>query len=381
MKVLQIVQKPQRRGAEIFAFQLGRELRRQGHESRTVYLYSFNGASPLPLDTNHLDLGGREGSPLERAPGFHPLLLHRLLSQIRRYKPQVVQANGGRSVKYCALAKRFSTRRFTLVYRNIGNPHDWVRGRTKRLFYRLVLVPAFDGAVAVSENTLNAVRELYGARFSGIGVNNSVAIPRGVDPGSMRVSRGREEVRREAGLPETALLVLFVGSLSPEKRLDRLLRVFRKVRSAVPESFLAIAGEGPGGGEAERQAADSGLVGCVRFLGVREDIPDLMNAADVLVLTSDTEGVPGVILEAGFMGLPVVATRVGGVEERVIEGETGKLVEPGNEKDLVSALVQLLTDRGLRQRVGARAKQHARERYTMDRTARQYIDYYRGLLS
>lgn len=376
MRILQLVQKPQRRGAEIFAFQLSQELRRQGHETRLVYLYPHDETYALPLDHGDRLLNGNPDHPFEKIPGINPFLLHRLLHAIDEFKPEVVQVNGARTVKYGAFARYFCRdASWALIYRNIGNPSDWLHGWHYRLFYQKLVMPRLHGAVGVSRKTLQAVKDFYELS---VPMKN---IPRAVDPANLLPVASRDAVRLQTKTPADAPVLIFVGSLTPEKRLDRLLRLTQKVRLQMPKLHLWLIGSGPLESTLRKQADSLGIGESVRFLGAQSNVADYLNAADLFVLTSDTEGIPGVILEAGLLGLAVVATRVGGVPEGVLDGETGVLVDRQNEQRLAEIVFDLLHDSARRRKLGAKAKSWVGANFTIDRIAKEYIDFYRHVLS
>jgi glycosyltransferase involved in cell wall biosynthesis len=371
LRVLQLVQKPQRRGAEVFAADLARQLRSSGCRVMTVYLYPHDGGAPLELGPDDVVLEGVETHPLERLTGVHPGLLRRLTATVADFRPDVVQANGARTVKYAALCKLMTRGRWALVYRNIGDPAAWVKGWRERLFYRRLVMPRIDAVVGVSEFTLAGVRERWGVR------GPVIRVPRAIDAEAY-VARERADVVRAAlGTPVAAPVVLWVGSLSAEKRPDRMLRVAATVRASSPELRVWIAGDGP---LTETVAADAARAGgWVSLLGARADVADLMGAADVLVLTSDTEGTPGVVLEAGAARLPVVATRVGGVADCVIDGTTGVLADPDDEAGLAHAVAALLADEPLRRRMGEQAQSHVIRHFSLAAAAQAYVTLYRSV--
>ena len=119
----------------------------------------------------------------------------------------------------------------------------------------------------------------------------------------------------------------------------------------------------------------------VHFWGMQSDVADYLQAGDLFVLTSDTEGMPGVILEAGYMGLPVVATRVGGVAECVLDGETGLLVDADDEAGLANVALSLLQDPARRQMMGRRAREWVTQNFAMDKIARRYVAFYTQVLA
>jgi glycosyltransferase involved in cell wall biosynthesis len=374
MKILHLVQKPQRRGAELATWQLSRALRQQGHGASIVYLYPHAGAD-LPLSDEDCCLHGNEAHPLERTLGWHPALLKRVLRQIDHIQPNIVQANGARTVKYGALARRLRPRAgWRLVYRNIGNPQDWVRTPAHRLFYRRVVMPQVDGIVGWSRTTLAGVLTLYDIQCP------HVVIGGAIDPCLLEPTVARDALRHIAQTSPDAPVLIYVGSLAPEKRVDRLLRLMARLLPAHPELRCWIVGDGPLRGELETLAARWGIGQAVRFWGTQPRVGNYLHAADLFVLTSDTEGVPMAVLEAGYMGLPVVATDVGGVAECVRHGQTGLLVPRKDEEALVTTVGSLLTNATARQVMGAAAHSLVSQNYLIDQILQQYLAFYSSLL-
>ncbi|HVR30119.1 MAG TPA: glycosyltransferase family 4 protein [Thermoanaerobaculia bacterium] len=372
MRLLLLVTRPQRRGAEVFAATLGRALRARGHEVGTVYLFDHSGESPLPLLDGDVVL---PGTGRDR-PGVDPRRLLRLAGAVRRHCPDLVQLNGGPTVLHGALLARLTPRRrWATVYRNIGDPDRWLVGRSRRALYRRVVGPALDGVVGVSSATLATVGRIYN---SGIPQRR---IPRAVDPQELQSRRAAAEVRAALDTPAAAPLLLFAGSLTMEKRVDRLLRLVAALRPDHPELRLWIAGEGPLRSRLEATARELGVAPAIRFLGPRDDLPDLLAAADLLVLASDSEGMPGVVLEAGAAGRPVVATAVGGVAECVLPEETALLVPPHDEAGLATAVTALLADPNRRRVMGGRAAAWVAERFSIDTIAGEYEEFYHQVLA
>ena len=372
MRILQVVQKPQRRGAEVFAQQLCQELRSEGHEVRTAYLYPHDVEGALPLAEHDKVLGGREHHYFETIPGVHPLLLQRLKRFIDEMQPDVVQVNGGRTVKYGAAAA-VGRRSWILIYRNIGQPGYWIDGWRHQLYSRMIM-PRLDGVIGVSGRTLQAVKELYSVSVP------TVRIPCAVDPRALVPTIESHFIRRQMTTPLEAPLIVWAGSMTDEKRIDRLIRTTIIVKQSLPNLHLWIVGDGPlrRGLEAEIQA--SPLAASVRVPGAQKHIANYMNAADVVALTSDTEGMPAVLLEAGLLGKPVVATRVGGVCECVLNGETGMLVGTDDEQGFAAAVASLLKRPDLRSRMGSAAKAWVQQNFTIGRVAPQYAAFYQRVL-
>ncbi|MBX3466794.1 MAG: glycosyltransferase family 4 protein [Planctomycetes bacterium] len=366
---MQLVGSRQRRGAETFAHQLGAELAARGHGVRTVYLYRHDGVRALPLGPRDTALEGDPAQRLETTLGFAPDLLRRLAADLRQEPVDVLQLNGARTVKYGALLRRLRLTSAAVVYRNIGAPEAWIRGWRRRAFYRHVVLPGVDGVITVSRDADATLRTRLGVWAPMEHIPNGVAPPA---PGSAAL-RARLAAERRGPV------ILLVGSLTREKRVDRLLRA-----AALPGLEAAcwwIVGDGPLGPALRAQAEAAGLAGRARFFGAQEELAPFYEAADVVVLTSDTEGTPAVLLEAGLAGRPVVATRVGGVPEVILDGETGLLVEREDEVGLASAIAGLLADEPRRRSLGERARDRVAARHAMPIIADAYERFYRRTLS
>ena len=157
-----------------------------------------------------------------------------------------------------------------------------------------------------------------------------------------------------------AVWLIAAGRLGEEKRLDRFLNLVARLQRLSPEPVRAmIVGDGPRRPQLQQQASELGLMGnAVEFKSAVSDMPALYREADILVLTSDWEGTPNVILEAMASGLPVVATGVGGVPEVVRHGETGFVVDPDDIDSLTDSVLRLICDSQLRMEMGCQARQY-----------------------
>jgi hypothetical protein len=159
MRVLLLITRLQRRGAEVFAQAFAGALVERGHESRLIVLYGGGaGAAPLALRPGDVALDGRAHAFAERLPGFQPDLLRRLLEKVDRFEPDILQASGSRTVRYAKLLRRRRRRApWALVSRSIGTPADWLRGSLHHALYRRLVVSQVDGIIAV-----NAIHRLTG---------------------------------------------------------------------------------------------------------------------------------------------------------------------------------------------------------------------------
>src|SRR5208337_1740962 len=157
------------------------------------------------------------------------------------------------------------------------------------------------------------------------------------------------------------------------------LRIAAEVHQRMPETEFVLVGDGPLRPEIERQTAALGLNECVVFLGDRRDVSAVHASLDVAVLTSDSESLSNVILEAMAAKLPVVAYNVGGNAELVNE-ERGALVAKGNESEFAKGVLILLSDANIRRQKGTNARRFVEENFSLDRVVRRYEDLYVTLL-
>ena len=375
MRILHLVQKPQRRGAEVFTFQLSAWLRSRAHEVRTIYLYPHDGQQPLELTDGDRIADGRERSILERAPGIHPGLLATIRRAVDAFAPDIVQTNGGRTVKYGAALTFTHKRRWRLIYRNIDSPTFWVRGRLRENLYRRMVMPRVDGIISVSETTLQEVRAFYGPQAP------SIFVPNGVDLRGLAVRETRETVRQRYGTPLPAQVLLFHGNLGPQKRPDRFLRTAAAIiRGGAADVHAWLLGDGPELDRSRQLAADLGIAGNVRFVGCHADVASVVAACDIHLSLSDTEGMPAAVIEAAHLGLPTVAFQLGGMHECVKHGETGLLVPAGDEAAFVHACLSLVTAPSRRALMGETARRWVDGRFSIECVGEQYESFYRRVL-
>jgi glycosyltransferase involved in cell wall biosynthesis len=202
----------------------------------------------------------------------------------------------------------------------------------------------------------------------------------GVDVAAIDAARSGDEVRRELGLPEGVPVIGLVGRLDHwgkgHKELFEAMATLKERHGL----HALIVGGGRKIDEVRQVAASLGLAGVVTFLGPRRDVPDLLNAMDIFVLPSYSEGVSLALLEAMAAGKPVIATAVGGLPEVVTEGDNGLLIPPRDAEALAGALARLLTDPALAQRLGANARARVRENFSLDRLGREINEIYGELV-
>jgi len=188
-----------------------------------------------------------------------------------------------------------------------------------------------------------------------------------------------EEKRREMGLNKKTVVVGTVGWLLPIKGPVHLLRAMPYVWERYPEACLMFVGKGELEKELKEEVHRMGALGKVEFLGWRDDIPEIMQVFDVFVLPSRNEGMGRVLVEAMAAGKPVVASRVGGILDLVKEGQNGFFAAPGDEKGLAIAIKKLLDNKKMRDEMGKKGREMARE-FSVERMVEKIDLLYASLL-
>ena len=230
----------------------------------------------------------------------------------------------------------------------------------------------------------NSARTVAVSGFTARDLETSLGLAEGslhVIPNGLRITRGdRANVREELGLSATDLLVLTVGNLYLVKGQDVLVRAVARVLKEDPSLpvYLAVAGRGEQEPVLRSLARENGIIDRVHFLGFRDDVPDLLAAADVFALPSRSEGLPLALLEAMFAGRPVIASAVGGIPEVVRHNQEALLCEPDSPDDLASALSSLLREPDLRERLGTAGRDLAKQRYSPEAMVSAYETVYRS---
>lgn len=361
MRILQVIQREQRRGAEVFASQLSGHLQNSG---QTVHLLALFGKPTNVLGRNvplHF-LGGDEKR------GWLDWRLYKKLYQfIKKGQYDLVQANAGDTLRVACLSKKLFGWKAKLVFRNANKMSAFLNSFSKRSLYSW-LVRELDGVASVSESCKVDFESLF-PKFK-----KPVAyLPIGVE---WQVTQAYSEFS-QAGLPSvTSPLFLHAGSFVPEKNHKGLVRIYEKLLDRWPNASLLLAGDGILRSEVESIVNERKLNN-VFFLGNRADLLSIMPFCTALLLPSLIEGLPGVILEAFSQKLPVVANNVGGISEVVREGETGYLCEPGDEEAFVQKTFKLVEESG--DSVRNTAYDLARKKYNNTNVAASFLDYYRSL--
>jgi glycosyltransferase involved in cell wall biosynthesis len=220
----------------------------------------------------------------------------------------------------------------------------------------------------------------------GYGASNIVVIRNGVDTSRFDGPPAGERLRHELGLAPDTPLVTVVSRLTRLKGIENFLEAAAALKPRYPDARFLIVGETsphdrPYLKELTDLAERLGVADRVTFTGLRSDIPAVLGSAAVAVMPSLNEALSNVLLESMAAGAPVVATRVGGTPEALIDGDTGLLVAPGDSAAIATAVAQLLDDRELASRLGQSARSLIADKFSVDRMVRSTEHLYTDLLA
>jgi len=244
-------------------------------------------------------------------------------------------------------------------------------GRLRRRLALRAAIAASGRTVAVSRSLASQLsRDLWIRRSRVTMIANGVRY----------VRPDRVTLREELGLGPDDRLVVSIGNLYPVKGHCHLIEAVARLATAHPTVHVAIAGRGGLLESLTVQARDRGVAGRIHFLGLRADVAAVLEAADLFVLPSLSEGLPLALLEAMFARRPIVATDVGEVATALAGGEAGALVEPGNPSALTAAIDSLLSDPNRAARLADAAVHRAAAEYDVAHMVRRYAEVYGELL-
>jgi glycosyltransferase involved in cell wall biosynthesis len=355
-------------GADKQLLTAAQQMRARGYQ---VLIVSLTPLGPMGLEARSL---GIPTESLEMRRGVaDPRGLLRLVRLVRHWKPDVLHSHMVHA-NIMARALRLFVRVPVLVS-TIHSISDG--GRLRMAAYRLT-------NRLVDQMTI--VSEAAAERFLREGIvppSLLRVIPNGIDTDRFQqVPPGtRDSLRRSLGLGQE-FIWLAVGRFVPAKDYPNLLHAFAQVCERIPEVVLLLVGRGALQRETEDLGQSLGLGSRVRFLGLRQDVPELMSASDGYVLSSAWEGMPIVLLEAAAAALPIVATAVGGNQEVVRDGETGFLVPPRDHEALARAMLQLVGMSQVNRRsMGRRGLEHVQTHYGLNRVVDRWEAVYREVLA
>jgi glycosyltransferase involved in cell wall biosynthesis len=362
LKIIQIVQKPQLRGAEIFACQLSNHLVDKGHEVMVVTIYP--GDADLPFKGEIIDLN----RPYKKR-FFDPQGWRTFSNIVEKFKPDIIQANASDTLKFAVGSRFLNKWRFPIVFRNANKISDFIDSKPKKLL-NSIYTSQVDYVVSVSKECEKDFIKTFNFDKRKIST----------------VEIGVEDIDPE-GIPEDlqaiydiGKVVVHIGGFVPEKNHSGLLNILKEIIREDPKTQVLLIGQGKLRNKVEEKIEELNLWPNVHLLGYRSDVLNILKNSQAFVLPSFIEGLPGVILEAMACRTPVVAYNVGGIGEVVKSGETGWLVSKNDEDQFVNDLKTILDAGEIVESRIKNARAMIESQFFNSKIAERFINVYSSLL-
>ena len=370
VRVLHILSDLAPAGGERMAAHLMRTLNRRRFEVRVVSLYD----EARPVGSDLKELLAQDEVPvwnLGKRPGFDPRMFTRIDGALRRFRPDVVHTHL-QTLRYALLPMLYRGvpamvhTVHNLAEREVDRPSIWLH----RLAFRRGVVP-----VAIGQEVAASISRVYGIRGFPL-INHGIPVEVYGRP-----REAREVWRRREGFAPEDTIFVCVAQFRPQKNHRLLLEAFAKGAAAHPRVHLLLVGWGSQETQLRKQVEALGLRRRVHFMGLRTDIPEVLAASDVFVLSSDYEGNPLAVMEAMSAGKPVISTSVGGVPELIKNGSSGLLVPQANSEAFARAVNRLATNPQMRKAMGKVAAKCATERFSVETMTEAYEELYEAMLA
>lgn len=366
MKVLHIISSGGMYGAEAVILNLSRALNESSH---TSVLGVFSNSSNPNLQLHEAAL--REGIESHLIPcngQFDRTVMARIRELVASTGADVVHAHGYKADVYVYFALRGTKTPF------VSTCHNWIKSDALVSLYGIIdrfVLRSYAGVIAVSDEVKARLLK------AGVRPEKIHLIQNGID--LRPFAAATRSIDLAAHDRADTVTIGWVGRLSSEKGADVFLRATARVLAEYPSTKFIMTGDGPDLAILNALMDELNIRDSVAMVGRREDMPAVYASLDIMVSSSRQEGLPMAILEAMASGLPLVATAVGDVPVVVIDGRTGILV-PSEDVDLLAAaMVKLIRDSALRERLGNAARKLIEEEFSSERMAADYLRVYEGV--
>jgi L-malate glycosyltransferase len=371
-RVLHVVYRPQRRGAELVAVQLTEALSDRV-EGAVCSLFRSN--SNVAIEVQY-QFNASKGL-LTRIFGFNISAVWGLARIIKQFRPQIIIAHQQEILPYVAALKFMHKRGFYFIYQFTNAPPLKSSTRITTHISRILINKA-EYIVCCGR----ICREAF-IKYYRISPDKVTSINTSIDQSpfvNMDHTRIRTKMREKLGFRQEEVVLINVGGLSPVKNQTELISLVGGLhQNGIPARLMIV-----GGGELREslnlKIKTLGLQNHIQMLGERDDVPSLLAAADLFVLSSRTEAMALVLMEAGLVHLPSVAYNVGGVGDVIEDGRTGSLVPFGDFQRLLEAVSALCMDPARRTAMGEAAYQKCHDSFDIRTISRQYEELFHGLL-
>ncbi len=330
----------------------------------------------LPLECNETDyvrVIKDTGAPMEQLlqnKTFDLGLVDQALQVVEEKNIEILQSHGYKSHMLCYLLHR----RTKLPW--IGFVHGWTHENMRVRAYAVL-----ENILLLKATKVVAVSESLRSRLIAPLRKRAIVIPNALAPGELVVTRPRDEIRKELNIEDDCLAVGIIGRLSPEKGHEMYFNAMANVLTHGKKVHALVVGQGQEYGHLQQLVKNLGIEKNCSFVGHVQDTANYYNALDIQVMPSTTEGMPNAALEGMYMGLPLIATRVGGIPEVVIDEETGILIPSQSVGALTQALLRLCNDPETRQQMGKKGKLLVEANFTPYKRSQRILDLYEDIMT
>ncbi|HKQ46998.1 MAG TPA: glycosyltransferase [Phycisphaerae bacterium] len=359
MKIAIVLDSLARGGAERQAMFAARELTRHGRDVELIYYHRIeDGYDPAIMEDTRVTYLPKDGA-------YWGHLL-RLKNHLKRGRFDIVHGFKSSPTLYAAPAGRWAGAAVVLG----GIRCEYDDTGLVRLGHR-VANRMLDGWVVNSRATTESlVREL------GVNPDRVFVVPNGIEPQSFQTPLSPEEAKHRLGIPPHCGVVSIFAAIRPQKNHGLFIEMASRVLKRLPHTRFLVIGDGEKRAEFERQAEVISIARSVLFLGNRADIPELLAATDISVLTSHYEGLANALLEAMAVGIPVVTTGYAGADELVSDGHEGYITPMGDAEAMAQQIIELLEDPAHRRRLGENGRRTVAARFEMPTMANNLYGVY-----
>jgi glycosyltransferase involved in cell wall biosynthesis len=360
MKILQIIQKGQLRGAEIFACQLSEELIKQGHEV-DVLILSGTENKLTKFKLNFLFANAKLNKR------FYDFKAYREIAKIiKNGKYDIVQANASDTLKYAVFSKQIYKWKSKLIFRNANTISNFINNRIK-FYLNKYIVSKTDLIISVSKFGKKDIIKLFPNIHDKI---TYIPIGTYIFDNIKPIKEKKTDKK----------LWINIGSFVPEKNHLFLIDLFYHYLLKYPNNELWLIGDGELKKEIIHRIKNYKLTNKIKLLGYRTDVIPLLKSADIMIMPSKIEGLPGVILESLSCGIPIVASSTGGIPEVVIDNVTGYVIKQFNIDNYIKNINKILSNKKLYNEFSNNGQKLIKENYLLPIISEKFEKEYKQLL-
>lgn len=299
-----------------------------------------------------------------------PAAIKQLARSLREQQVNILHCHGYKS----DIIGYFVQKLFSKI-KLVATMHGWTYMNWKVMLYEKMdthFLRRFDRVIAVSTDVANQ------AKMEKIPESKIYVIPNAIDTAEYAQVKGDLNILDELGITNDDFILGTVARLSPEKGVEDLINAMPAVLAQKKECKLLVIGDGPEREKLEHLTGKLNIHKNIKFLGVRNNIAQILPLLDIFIMPSHREGTPMALLEAMAAGRPIVAARVGGIPKIIESGQSGRLVSPQNPNELARAICDLAAQPQTMARFGLEARKQVESNYSFKTMSRQMTDFYEG---